>query len=135
MIPSLLDTDTLSEILKGRNRPIAEKATEYLAQFGSLAFSLITRYEILRGLRARHAAAQLSRFNSQCERSRVLPISDEIVVKAADLYAELRARGALISDADLFIAATAMQHGLTLVTNNLDHFRRISGLAVQSWAE
>lgn len=98
------------------------------------AFSLITRYEILRGLKAKRAAKQLARFDEQCRRSRVLPINDDVVVRAADFYARLRSEGQLISDADLFIAATAVIHDLVLVTNNTDHFRRIPGLSVDSWS-
>ncbi len=34
----------------------------------------------------------------------------------------------LIPDADLFIAATALHHDLTLVTRNLKHFERVPGI-------
>jgi tRNA(fMet)-specific endonuclease VapC len=34
---------------------------------------------------------------------------------------------------DLLIAAHALALGATLVTNNLDHFRRITGLKVTQW--
>ena len=62
-----------------------------------------------------------------------MPLTDEIVVKAADIYAALYQRGALISDADILIAATAIVHGLEVVTNNEDHFRRIEELQVENW--
>lgn len=38
------------------------------------------------------------------------------------LYAELYRRGALLPDADLLIAATALDLQRTVVTNNLAHF-------------
>lgn len=63
----------------------------------------------------------------------MLPLTDEVVVRAADLYADLRARGQLISDADLLIAGTALTHDLVLVTNNLDHFNRIPDLELDTW--
>ena len=44
----------------------------------------------------------------------------------------LRAAGMLIGDVDLFIAATALQHGATLLTNNRRHFERIDGLTIES---
>jgi tRNA(fMet)-specific endonuclease VapC len=47
--------------------------------------------------------------------------------------AELRRRGEPIGDADVLIAASALVHGLTVVTNNEGHFRRISGLDVENW--
>jgi tRNA(fMet)-specific endonuclease VapC len=133
MPASLLDTDTLSEIIKGRNATVVARATQYLIQHGSLTFSLMTRIEILRGLRAKNATAQLAAFEAQCSISTVLPITDEIIVRAADFYAELKPRGQLISDADLIIAATAVVHGLVLITTNTAHYGRIAGLALECW--
>ena len=46
----LLDTDTLSEVIKGRHAGVAEKSGQYLMQHGRFTFSLMTRYEVLRGL-------------------------------------------------------------------------------------
>jgi tRNA(fMet)-specific endonuclease VapC len=124
----LLDTDTLSEIAKGRDLSIQGRAQDYLARHLRFQFSIITRYELLRGLKAKEAHRQIATFEEQCRRSKVLPLTDEIIVQAAQLYADLRKRGAPVNDADLLIAATAQVHGLTLTTNNLDHFRRIQNL-------
>jgi tRNA(fMet)-specific endonuclease VapC len=44
----------------------------------------------------------------------------------------LRAQGLLIGDSDLWIAATALQYNLTLLTNNRRHFERIDGLRQES---
>ncbi len=44
---SLLDTDTLSQIMKGRNAVVMRKANQYLTHYGLFTFSLITRFEIL----------------------------------------------------------------------------------------
>jgi predicted nucleic acid-binding protein len=46
----------------------------------------------------------------------------------ARLRGELRRQGQLIPDPDLLIAATALQHDLTIVTRNVRHFQRIPGL-------
>ncbi len=46
--------------------------------------------------------------------------------------ARLRADGNLIGDLDLLIGATALRHGLTILTNNRRHFERIEGLTVES---
>jgi tRNA(fMet)-specific endonuclease VapC len=47
----------------------------------------------------------------------------------------LKRRGELISDADLIIAATAITHGLVLVTTNTAHYRRITGLVLDRWTQ
>jgi hypothetical protein len=48
-------------------------------------------------------------------------------------FALLYQEGQLISDADILIAATALKHHLVLVTENVNHFRRIPGLSIESW--
>ena len=128
----LLDTDTLSEIMK-EHPMVIQKSQEYLSQHKRFTLSTITRYEILRGLKAKKASKQVASFNRFCRLNIVLPITDEVAVKGADIYADLRRRGRLISDADILIAATALVHGLGIVTNNIEHFKRIQELHVESW--
>lgn len=48
------------------------------------------------------------------------------------IYAELRAKGQLIQSNDIWIAALARQHGLTLVTVDGD-FGRIAGFDFEQW--
>ena len=58
---------------------------------------------------------------------------------AAEAYgtirAELEAKGEMIGNNDLWIAAHALASKLTLVTNNEREFRRVRGLKVQNWAK
>jgi Predicted nucleic acid-binding protein, contains PIN domain len=130
---ALLDTDTLSAVMRGAPPPVVAKAREYLVEHGAFTFSIITRYEILRGLKAKGALVQLRAFDRLCAGSQIVPLTDAAVVRASEIYAELRHRGAPIGDADVLIAASALVHGLAVVTNNEDHFRRIPGLAVENW--
>jgi tRNA(fMet)-specific endonuclease VapC len=44
----------------------------------------------------------------------------------------LRKAGQLIGDFDLLIAATGLNYGLTVLTNNRQHFERIEGLQIES---
>ena len=50
------------------------------------------------------------------------------------MRADLAAKGEMIGNNDLWIAAHAMAAGLTLVTNNEKEFRRVRGLKWQNWA-
>ncbi len=129
----LIDTDTLSEVIKDRDLRVRQAARQYLETHGSFTFSIITRYEVLRGLKAKGATRQVAAFEHWCQTSIVLPLSDDVVVRAADLYADLYRSGQLISDADILIAATALVHGLILITGNVAHFQHISGLPLASW--
>jgi predicted nucleic acid-binding protein len=62
----------------------------------------------------------------------IVPISS-----AVKTYARTRARleseGIGLKDMDLFIAATALANGYTLVTHNVRHFSRIPGLKIADW--
>ncbi len=129
----LLDTSTLSEVMKKRDPHVEEMARRYLKVHHRFTFSLLTRFEILRGLHAKKALRKLERFEHFCAMSVVLPLTDPIVVKAAEIYAALRNRGELIGDADILIAATALVNDLDLITENVDHFSRIPDLEVKSW--
>ena len=128
----LLDTDILSAIMR-QSQLVAPKARAYLAEHGRFTFSILTRYEILRGLKAKGATQQAVVFDRFCARNTILPVTEEIAVKAADIYADLSRRGELIGDADILIGATASVNGLGVITNNEDHFRRIRDLRVENW--
>lgn len=64
----------------------------------------------------------------------VLPIFHSL-----DLYAKEKARlrraGTPVDDFDLLIGVTAVTHGLTMVTNNTDHFKRINRIDLENWTE
>ncbi len=130
--PGLLDTDTLSAILR-RNPIVGPKEQAYLRMHRRFTFSIITRYEILRGLKAKNVVKQQVAFDHFCAANTMLPLSDAVVVQAADIYGDLYRRGELIGDADILIAATAIVAGYGVVTNNERHFGRIKGLLIDNW--
>lgn len=128
----LLDTDVLSGIMR-RNPQAVVRAREYLTEHQRFTFSVITRYEVLRGLLAKGATTQRYAFDRLCTSSELLPLTESVVLKAADIYADLYRRGALIGDADILIAATALANGYTLASNNESHMRRIPDLQLDNW--
>ncbi len=130
--PALLDTDILSAVMR-QDSAATSQARLYLAEHHRLTFSIITRFEILRGLHAKNATTKLRAFDRLCNVSTVLSLTDAIVVRAATIYADLYRRGLLIGDADILIAATASEYGLTVVTNNGQHYNRIPGIQLENW--
>jgi len=131
----LLDTDITSLIRKGTQPLVNQRAHAYLNQHGSFTISLITRYEILRGLKATNAAVQLASFETRCSYHKILPITDDLIVIASNIWADLKQTGQPIGDIDPIIAATALHHGLSLATGNVAHFSRIPGLTVEDWTQ
>ena len=130
--PSLLDTDILSELFKG-NAIVKARTSEYIKEHDRLIISHIAKYEILKGLKAKKAQKQIDAFMMFCKVNIVLPITDDVITKAADIYANLREQGTIISDADILVASIAITNNLVLITNNTNHFSRIQGLQLGNW--
>jgi len=63
----------------------------------------------------------------------VLLIDDETAGIYAGVVRDLRSRGTLIGTNDLWIGASALQHGLPVLTANVEDFRRVSGLEVVAY--
>jgi predicted nucleic acid-binding protein len=63
----------------------------------------------------------------------VIPLGIESAEVFAMLKADLEKGGAPLDDFDLVLAACALSHGLTLVANNVKHFKRIDGLKLENW--
>ena len=133
MAPTQLDTDILSEFLKQMSASVLANVTNYLQLFSALTFSAITRYEIMRGFKELQSASRIAGFEQFCSHCAILPITDEIFDRAADLWVLARRGGHPCNDADLFIAATALEHGLVLATGNTAHFSWIPGLTLVDW--
>ena len=133
MDEALLDTDLLSEVLKGKDAQVLATARQYLTEYQRFAFSEITVYEIVRGMRSKRTAQQLAEFLKTVGTSDVFPVSREVLLRAADLWVEARLGGHPKGDADLIIAATALEAGRVLVTGNTAHFSWIAALQVADW--
>jgi tRNA(fMet)-specific endonuclease VapC len=122
----LVDSDWVIDYLKGR-----QQVVQQLDAFSDegLAISLITYGEVYEGIYVsadpkRHARG----FRAFLEGVEVLPLNRLIMRRFARLRGDLRRKGQLINDPDIVIAATALHHRLTLLTNNTRHFERVPNL-------
>lgn len=124
----LVDTDWLADYLVGREPAV--QLLEQLAPAG-LSISLMTLGEIYEGVyygRDPRRAEQI--FRAFLRGVNTVPLGYRVMQRFARIRGDLRRRGQLIGDPDLLIAATALQHGLTLVTRNLRDFERVPGLQI-----
>lgn len=133
MLQYLLDTDMCIYLLNG-NQQVKEHVTQ--AGVASLAVTIITIGELYFGAYNSSRTAD----NKQRIREFLAPPGPEILSltqSAAEYFgeskAELRRRGQPVGDMDLLIAGIAREHDLTIVTNNVQHFQRISDLKVENW--
>jgi tRNA(fMet)-specific endonuclease VapC len=119
----LLDSNTIIALVMNANEALVRRAAE--CDEGEMVTSAIAYAEVAYGsLRDRPPAfEQLRAFVEE------VPVLD-FDCKAALAYASLPFRRASY---DRLIAAHALSHGLTIVTDNIAHFADIPGLKVENW--
>jgi tRNA(fMet)-specific endonuclease VapC len=122
---ALLDTDILSEISKGIDPVVARNATAYRAAFGRYTLSAITLMEVVSGFQRKQSIRRLQAFLSSITAEEVVDFDAAIAELAGRIGGELVRVGRPIGLADTMIAATALHHGLELVTGNTKHFQRV----------
>jgi predicted nucleic acid-binding protein len=116
MTDYLLDSGILIRHL--RDHKGYPELLDHLTDEADIYISVMTRFEIVRGMKDRE---QESTFNL-LESLDTLVVSNEIADRAGEIVRSGRTRGIAFGEADAIIAATAMQHGLALVTTNAKHF-------------
>lgn len=128
-----LDTNIVAYLMKGMHG-IGEKLESLLEEGNKIIINPITYYEICRGLISAESTSKLQVFRKICEAFGVSEFSKQAWDKAAAIYADLRAKGELVEDADIFIAAICICNSYVLVTNNEKHFQRIKDLTIENWS-
>lgn len=129
----LLDTDTVIYMFKGRPQ-VLENIRNHAADF--LRLSVVTLMELYHGAyKSQRPTANMARVRALEAGVTVLPLSPEIADVFGMQKAALEKNGTPLDDFDVAIAATALLHNLTLVTNNQRHFQRIEGLRLVNWVE
>jgi tRNA(fMet)-specific endonuclease VapC len=130
----LLDTNILSELIRKQPDAGVLARAGLLDQRDCFA-SEITFFELRFGAMLRpDSAAFWQRLEEELLPAVTwLPVTREVHLHAADFSAWLEKSGERIGNEDCWIAATAVEHGLVLVTRNESHFNRIPGLRVENW--
>jgi tRNA(fMet)-specific endonuclease VapC len=129
----LLDTDIIIYSLKG-HPVLQENLRRHLND--PLQISIVTCLELYYGAyKSQQVTGNLAKVKRIEETLEVIPLGTEAAEIFGRLKAQLEIKGTRLDDFDLMIAACALTHNLTLVTNNEIHFRRIDGLKVANWVK
>ena len=128
MNKALLDTDILSEVLKGRNPQVVAQAEAYLRHHAMLTVSAVSVIEVVSGLQRMARSAQLEQFLRALDAIEVLPVDTQSAVLAGRIDGDLLRTGQPIGRADPIVAAQAITHGVVLATGNVRHYERIVAL-------
>lgn len=129
----LLDTNIIVHWLHGR-RQIAESIDN--VGLSRCCISEITKAELLFG--EEKAASRGINVNREplkqlFQSIGIVPISDAIELYALE-KARLQSEGRPIEDFDLLIGCSAVTGGMVMVSDNVEHLGRISGIRLENWA-
>ncbi len=127
----LLDTNIISYALRNRDAALMEQ----LRKVGRRAVgtSVAVKLELHYGAHLRGSERLWTAVRDFLGGIAILPLTDEDAERIAELAAALRRAGQPIGVMDTLIAGHALSRGLTLVTHNTRHFRRVDGLAIEDW--
>jgi predicted nucleic acid-binding protein len=132
----LIDASILIEAARGRL-----KLEPHVARHSDeeAFLSVVTASELLhsvhRAARPEVRARRSAFVEGILERFPLLPIDLACARAHAQLWADLALAGKLIGPHDLWLAATCIAHGLTMVTGNVRELARVPGLALEVWAD
>ena len=135
----LLDTNILSELrrLKPEPKVVAFVAAQPLEQ---LFVSTVTLAEIRFGIELVADASRRSELHEWLTNvvrpmfeQRVLEVTEDVLLKWRLLVEDGRKIGHTFSQPDLFIAATALHHRMTIVSRNTADFEKARAPIVNPW--
>ena len=127
----MLDTDTVSFALRGEGH-VTERLLDHRPS--DLCVSAITLAELNYGADAKRSKKLRRLIDTFVESVPTVPFDAQAAGRFGAVAAALVRAGTPIGGFDTLIAAHALALGLTLVTNNTQHFSRVSGLKVENWA-
>ncbi len=129
----LIDTNIIIFALKDSQRTVAQRLAATPAD--EIVLASIVEAELYHGAEKYTLSDQrrelLTDFLALYHR---LPFDSRCVAHYAKIRHHLEIRGEIIGGNDLLIAATALTHGLILITHNGGEFARVPGLQWEDWA-
>lgn len=131
----LIDTSVL---IAGEKADFGVRELRSVANEERCFISAITASELLVGVyRATHPVARMRRsrrVEEFMDDFEIIPVELSVAQVHARLWTELALLGTPIGPNDLWIAASALTHGLAIATLNVREFQRVPGLTVEPWA-
>jgi len=126
----VLDTTFLIDLMRGK-----EETKDIMQGNEPLLTTQINMYEVIVGMFMRRiSSSQYLQINELFENIRLLSLDDKSIIRSAEICSELLKKGQAIEDADCLTAGIALSNGVaTIVTKNVEHFKRIKGIKVESY--
>ena len=137
MTKRLLDTDILSEYLKGHDQTVTKHAALYAQEHGIFTFTSVTVYEIVYGLELKGASRQLKKALEWLQQNKEVTPTKTDYLAAATIRATARRQSSVLELPDCLIASIALRLNVLLVTGNTEDFVAIqntgANLSLENW--
>lgn len=124
----ILETTFLVDLERERRRGAPGPAQEALARLAS--DRLFVTFTVAGELAAGVSLSDRPAWDSFLAPFHVLPCTRDVCWEYGRVLRHLQQNGLLIGANDLWIGATALAHGMPVVTANAEHYRRVPGLEV-----
>lgn len=122
----VLDTDVLVSDLRGKTSVLRD------LEGRSPATTVVNAFELFHGAyKSRESLTNLSATRGLLASLRVLGLGVKAAERAGEVLAQAQKSGEALEIRDLLVGCIAREEGLSLVTYNARHFRRIPGLRVK----
>ena len=130
----MLDTNICIYLIK--NNPRHVRAHFERLQPGDVLLSSIVLAELMYGIsKSQHKERNRAALEMFLMPLEIVQFDMHAAEKYGDIRAELERSGKVIGGNDLFIAAHALSLDVTLVTNNVKEFTRVTGLHLENWTK
>jgi tRNA(fMet)-specific endonuclease VapC len=129
----LLDTDTVIYILRADPVAVANLKKHI---HDPIKIGTVTLLELYYGAyKSQKVTSNLAKIRTLENVMEIIPIGEEVAEIFGKEKVRLEKEGTPLDDFDLVLGCCALAHNLTLVTNNVKHFKRIEGVQVTNWME
>lgn len=137
---TLVDTCVLSEVQRRRGNAVVRARVEAMAE-EDIFLSVLTIGELKKGIDKLRTSAKKRSLRAWFDKlvdsagDHILPLDQETAVIWGEVAARAERKGQTVPAIDGLIAATALRHGLRLMTRNIAHFESTGVLVINPWEE
>ena len=127
----LLDTNICIYVINAKPPAVLERFRQY--RMGEIGICSVVAAELAYGVAESNSPRNQMALEMFLAPLTILPFDEAAIWAYGDLRASLERKGTPIGSLDTMIAAHALSHQATLITNNTAEFSRVPGLQVENW--
>lgn len=127
-----LDTNIISYLLKGSIN-VKKNIANLILNENTVHIPAVAYYESRRGLLSTSASKKIVILQKFIQAFGIIDVTTKTLDIASENWANLKSKGQMIEDSDLFIGSSAVENDAILVTNNPNHLSRILNIKIETW--